>query len=153
MPLKKTVPKWYCGVDDHFMISCVLSYPGASRLGRDEPSRTHHHRGLCYPAQWFVECSGFLPGITEQFGVEGTFQSHLVQPLCSEQEQLQLGHVSQSPPQSCIECFQEWSIHHLSGNLQCFTSLKIKHFFLVSNLNLPSSSVKHDFFSYRNRYY
>ena len=53
-------------------------------------------------------------GITEQFGLEGTFTDHLVQPPCNEQGHLQLHHVAQSPIQPGPECFQGWGLHYLS---------------------------------------
>ncbi|KAK4823976.1 hypothetical protein QYF61_008595 [Mycteria americana] len=53
--------------------------------------------------------------IVERFGLEGTFKGHLVQPRCNEQGHLQLDQVAQSPVQPGLECFQGWSIYHLSG--------------------------------------
>jgi len=53
--------------------------------------------------------------IIEYFGLEGTFKGHLVQPPCNKQEHLPLDQVAQSPIQPDLECFQGWSIYHLSG--------------------------------------
>jgi len=47
--------------------------------------------------------------------LEGTFKSHLIQPLCNEQGHLQLDQVAQGPVQSGLECCQGWSTYHLSG--------------------------------------
>jgi len=53
--------------------------------------------------------------IIEQFGLEGTFRGHLVQPDHNEQGHLQLDQVAQSPIQPDLECFHGWGIYHLSG--------------------------------------
>jgi len=53
--------------------------------------------------------------IIEQFGLQGTFQGHLVQPPCNKQGHLLLDQAAQSPIQPNLECFQGWGIHHLSG--------------------------------------
>ena len=47
------------------------------------------------------------------------------------------------PHQPGLECFQGWGLHYLSGQpVQCFTTLMVKKFFLISNLNLCSLSLK-----------
>ena len=56
-------------------------------------------------------------GITEWFGLEGTFRGHLVQLPHSEQGHLQPDQVAQSPVQPGLECFQGWGSDHLSGQL------------------------------------
>jgi len=53
--------------------------------------------------------------ILEQLELEGTFEGHLVEPLCNEQEQLQLDQVTQSPAQPDVECVQGCGIYRLSG--------------------------------------
>ena len=53
--------------------------------------------------------------ITECFGLEGMLKRHLLQHPCNEQGHLQLDQVAQSPVQPGLECFQGWSIYHLSG--------------------------------------
>jgi len=50
----------------------------------------------------------------EQFGLEGTFKSHLVQQPCNEQGHHLLDQVAWSPVQPHLECFQGWGIYHLS---------------------------------------
>jgi len=48
-----------------------------------------------------------------------------------------------SPIQPDLECLQGWSTTTSLGNLcQCFTTLTANNFFLISNLNLPSCSLK-----------
>ena len=51
----------------------------------------------------------------EQFGLEGTFKRHVVQPPCNEQGHLPLDKAAQSPVQPSLECFQRGGIYHLSG--------------------------------------
>jgi len=48
--------------------------------------------------------------IIECFGLGGTFQGHLAQSPCNEQEHLQLDQVAQSPVQPGLECSQGWGI-------------------------------------------
>ena len=52
---------------------------------------------------------------SEQLVLEGTFKGQLVQPPCNEQGHPPLDQVAQSPVQPDLECFQGWSIYHLSG--------------------------------------
>ena len=52
--------------------------------------------------------------ITEWFGLEGTFRSHLVKPPCSEQGLLQLDQVAQSPVQPGLEHFHGWGLPYIS---------------------------------------
>jgi len=54
-------------------------------------------------------------GVTECFGVEGTFRGHLAQPPCSKQGYFQPDHDAQSPVQPGLECFQGWGLHYFSG--------------------------------------
>jgi len=69
----------------------------------------------------------------EWFGLEGTFKGHLVQLPCNEQGYLQLDQVAQSD----LACFQEWQ-----NLFQCFTTLIVENFFLISSINLLSFSLK-----------
>ena len=79
----------------------------------------------------------------ESFELEGTFKGHLVQLPCNEQGHLQLDQIAQSPIQPDTECLQGWVHPPPLGNLfQCLTILIIKDIFLISNLNLPSFSLK-----------
>ena len=55
--------------------------------------------------------------IIECFELEGTFRGHAVQPVCSEQGDLQLDQVARSSVQPGLECFQGWGLHYLSGKL------------------------------------
>ena len=62
--------------------------------------------------------------LIESLELEETFKRHLVQL-------------------PCLESLQGWDINHITGNLfQCLTTLTVKDFFLISNLNLPSLSLK-----------
>ncbi|KAK4833081.1 hypothetical protein QYF61_027743 [Mycteria americana] len=70
--------------------------------------------------------------IIEWFGLERTFTGHLVQPPCNEQGHLQLDQVAQSPVQS--EFVDEAATTPLGNLCQCFTTLIIKNFFLISIL-------------------
>ena len=50
---------------------------------------------------------------------------------------------AQSHIQPGLECLQGWGIHSLLGQpVQCVTTLWVKNFFLISNLNLPCPSLK-----------
>ena len=49
---------------------------------------------------------------------------------------------AQSHIQPGLECLQGWGIHSLLGLFQCVTTLCVKNFLLISNLNLPCLSLK-----------
>ena len=50
---------------------------------------------------------------------------------------------AQSHIQPGLECLQGWGIHSLLGQpVQCVTTLCVKNFLLISNLNLPCLSLK-----------
>jgi len=50
---------------------------------------------------------------------------------------------AQSHIQPGLECLQGWGIHNLLGQpVQCVTTLCVKNFLPVSNLNLPCLSLK-----------
>ena len=75
--------------------------------------------------------------------MEGTFKSHLVQPPCNKQGHLQLDQVAQSPIQPSLWCLQGQGIHHLSGQpVPVLHHPYFKKHFLISNINLPSLSLK-----------
>ena len=62
--------------------------------------------------------------LIESLELEETFKRHLVQL-------------------PCLESLQGWDINHITGNLfQCLTTLTVKDFFLISNLNLASLNLK-----------
>jgi len=59
---------------------------------------------------------------------------------------------AQSPIETDLGCVQEQGITTSPGNLcQCLTTFITKSFYLISNLNLPSFSLKMFPLSYRNR--
>ena len=79
--------------------------------------------------------------ITECFGLEGTFRGHLAQPPCSEQGHLPLDQVALSPSYLALNVSGDVASTTSLGSLfQCFTTLIVKEFFLISSLNLPSRS-------------
>ena len=77
--------------------------------------------------------------------MEETFKipSLTFQHTCYRQGHLPLDQVSQSPIQPGLECLQGGAAETSLGNLfQCLTALTVKNFFLISSLNLRSSSLK-----------
>ena len=70
--------------------------------GWTQPARVH--QGFGAVPEFFKKDSVYR--IIGWFGLDRTFRGHLVQPPCSEQGHLQLGHVAQSPAQPDLECFQ-----------------------------------------------
>ena len=70
--------------------------------------------------------------------VEKNHNDHRVLTPCYVQghqppDQAALSHI-----QPGLECLQGWGIHSLLGQpIQCVTTLWVKNFFLISNLNLP----------------
>ena len=60
------------------------------------------------------------------------------QPPCYVQGCQPPDQAAQSHIQPGLECLQGWGIHSLLGQpVQCVTTLCVKNFFLISNLNLP----------------
>jgi len=86
--------------------------------------------------------------IIECFGLEGTFRGHPAHPPCSEQGLLQL-HIRhnvrlfRAPSNLALNDSKDGASATSLSNLgQCFTTLSVKNFFLLSYLNLPSLSLK-----------
>ena len=72
----------------------------------------------------------------------GTTKGHLVQLPSREQGHLQLNQVFRAPSSLILSVSRDGASTTSLGNLfQCFTTLIIKTFFLISNQNLPSCSV------------
>jgi len=105
------------------------------------------HQNLLQALPWL--CFKNLPfsvlriRIIEWIGLEGTFKDHLVQSPFHGQGHLPLDQVAQSPIQPALEHVREGAATASPGNLfQCFTTLTVQNFFLMSNLNLSSCSLK-----------
>jgi len=65
------------------------------------------------------------------------------QPPCYVQGHQPADQAAQSHIQPGLECLQGWGIHSLLGQpVQCITTLCVKNFLLISNLNLPCLSLK-----------
>ena len=66
------------------------------------------------------------------------FQHPLYGQCCQPPDQAARSHI-----QPGLECFQGWGIHTSLGNLfQCVTTLWVKNFLLIANLNLPCLGLK-----------
>ena len=79
----------------------------------------------------------------KSFELERALKGYAVQLFCNEQGHLQLHQGAQSPIHPDLECLQGQGIHHLSAQpVQCLTALIVNYFFLISNLNLFSFSMK-----------
>jgi len=90
--------------------------------------------------------------IIEYMGMEGTFKGPLVEPLCNEQGHLQLVEVVQSLSNLISNVSRVGASTTSLGNLiQCFTTLNVNNFFLISSLNLLSFSLQTSPLSYHNR--
>jgi len=83
--------------------------------------------------------------ITESFELEGTLKGCLVQLPCTEQGRPQL-HQCSEPIQPDLGCLQGWGTTTFLVSLcHCLTALTVKknkNLSLISNLNLPSFSLK-----------
>ena len=74
--------------------------------------------------------------ITELFELEGIFESHLVQPPCNEQGHAQ---VDQDAQGLVLKVSRDRaSTTMLDNPFQYLTTVTVKDFSLISNLNLPS---------------
>ena len=74
---------------------------------------------------------------------EGTLKGRLAQPSCNRKEHPQLSQVAQSPIRPDFNVSKDGAPTTSLGSLwQCLTTLTVKNLFLISSLNLPSSSLK-----------
>ena len=84
---------------------------------------------------------GFRCHIIDSLELEGTIYDDLVQLPHNEQGRPQLDQAAQNLIQPPLERYRAPTTS--LGNLfQCLTTLTVKDFFLISNLNIPSSSLK-----------
>ena len=78
--------------------------------------------------------------ITEWPGLKRTTMIIKFQPPCYVQGRQPADQAAQSHIQPGLECLQGWGIHNILGQLfQCVTTLCVKNFLLISNLNSPVS--------------
>jgi len=71
--------------------------------------------------------------------VEKDHSAHPVPTPCYVQGLQPADQAAQSHIQPGLECLQGWGIHSLLGQpVQCITTLWVKNFFLISNLNLQT---------------
>jgi len=82
--------------------------------------------------------------IRELPGLEGTFKGHLVQPPASMSRDIfNQTRLLRALSNLTLNVSRDGESTTSLGNLcQCFIALSVKNFFLVSNLNLPSFSLK-----------
>ena len=74
---------------------------------------------------------------------EKDHNDHPVPTPCYVQGRQSVDQAAQSHIQPGLECLQGWGIHSLLGQpVQCVTTLWVKNFFLISNLNLPCLCLK-----------
>ena len=75
--------------------------------------------------------------------VEKDHSDHAVPTPCYVQGRQPAAQAAQSHIQPGLECLQGWGIHSLLGQpVQCLTTLWVKNFLLISNINLPCLSLK-----------
>ena len=75
--------------------------------------------------------------------VEKDHSAHPVPTPCYVQGRQPAAQAAQSHIQPGLECLQGWGIHSLLGQpVQCVTTLWVKNFLVVSNLNLTCLSLK-----------
>jgi len=81
--------------------------------------------------------------ITEWPGLKRTAMIIWFQPPCYVQGRQPPAQAAQSHIQPGLECLQGWGIHSLLAQpVQCFTTLWVEDFLLISNLNLPGLTLK-----------
>ena len=79
----------------------------------------------------------------ESLELEGTFRSHLDQYACTEQGHLQLDQGLRACTSQVLKVSRDGASTTSLGSLfQCFMTLTLKDFFLISKLNLPYFSLK-----------
>jgi len=75
--------------------------------------------------------------------VEKDHNAHAVPTPCYVQGHQPADQAAQSHIQPGLECLQGWGIHSLLGQpVQCVTTLWVKNFLLISNLNLLCLNLK-----------
>ena len=116
----------------HFLISSDYSVIPVSVRGL-------HGFLVCF--EKFISYTESQSRILESYELEGTLEGPSSPNPCNEQGHLQLHQVAQSPVQPDLECLQGWSIHCLSGQPVPVPHHSYYNFFLISNLNLFSSSL------------
>jgi len=87
------------------------------------------------------EFRGAEDRIMESLELEGTFKGRLVQLPCHEQGHLQLDQEFRALSSLTLSVSKDGAFAASVGNL-FLTTLTVKDFFLVSNLNLPSLCLK-----------
>jgi len=81
--------------------------------------------------------------ITERFGLEGTFRGHLAQPPAVSRDISSSIRLPRAPSNLAFDVSRDGASTTSLGNpFQCFTTLIVKNFFLISSLNLPSLGLK-----------
>jgi len=101
---------------------------------------TEHHWAHCEPRTWRVQCKNHRiidwPGL-KRTTVTISFQSPAMCRVTNHQPRLPRA------TSSLALNARGWSTHSLLGQpVQCITTLWVKNFFLISNLNLPCPSLK-----------
>jgi len=75
--------------------------------------------------------------------VEKDHSDHRVSTPCYVQGHQPADQAAQRHIPPGLECLQGWGIHSLLGQpVRCITTLWVKNFLLISNLNLPYLSLK-----------
>ena len=74
----------------------------------------------------------------ESLELEGAFKGHLVQLSCNEKGHPQLDQVLKAWSSLASKVSRDRASASLGNLFQCLTTLIVKDFFLISNLNLPS---------------
>jgi len=75
--------------------------------------------------------------------VEKDHNDHLIPTSCYVQGPQPADQAAQSHIQPGLQCLQGWGTHSLLGQpVQCVTTLWVKNFLLISNLNLPCLSLR-----------
>ena len=93
---------------------------------------------------WHISCFLEDQRIIKSSELEGTLKGHLVQPPCSEHGHPQVDQVLRAPSSLTLGVSRDGASTTSLGNLlQCLITLTVTNFFLTSNLNLPSFSLKH----------
>jgi len=81
--------------------------------------------------------------IIQSLELEGTLEDHLLQLPCNEQGHLQLKQVLRALVSLILSVSRDGASTTSLGNLcQCLTMFTVKNFFFLSNLFLPSFSLK-----------
>jgi len=106
-------------------------------------SEPHNHKTSRITLEHALLLANLNHRIIAYFGLEGTFRGHLVQLPAVSRDIFNYTRLLRAPSNLALNVSRDGDSTTSLGNIfQCFTTLIVKNFFLISSLNLASLSLK-----------